>query len=90
MPYHHFENELRVRARSLLAGGELGCEPPVRVWGGYGSGLPCSLCTQPINRDDIEYQIAQHADGQLRISHFHFECHAAWQVECLDEAARMG
>lgn len=86
------ESELRERARELIREGRLPDRAPARVWGGPGSGVTCALCAQAIPATEMEYE-ADAAIGQsVRTLHFHFVCHAAWQLECLraDFDARTG
>jgi len=44
---------------------------------GYGHGLVCSLCAQPITPTQIEYELA---DGTSEVgdTRLHMWCHAAW------------
>jgi len=82
MPYHRIENVLRGRARELISAGHLPCGPPMHAWGGYGSDLACSVCEEPIPRQEVEYELEfREADG-ARIYRFHFLCHTAWAIEC--------
>jgi hypothetical protein len=79
MPLTELENQLRLRARDLIQRRQLpGNEPSGMVWGGSGSGEPCSLCGQCIMPDQVEYEV----DSQGRTYRLHFMCHAAWQFEC--------
>lgn len=77
------ESELREVARELIARGRLPRHAPNRVWGGTGSGLPCALCGKVIPAAEVEYETDSSVDGSIRTFHFHFVCHAAWQLECL-------
>lgn len=53
-----------------------------RVWGGRGSGLPCSLCGQPIERSDVEIELDEgQGQGGARVR-FHSSCHLQWQEAC--------
>ena len=88
MPYDRLDHELRPKARELIQEGHLTCAPPLRVWGGYGSDLRCSLCEKPIRSDDIEYEIEQPGAASVTIYRFHFDCHAAWQLECIWAASQ--
>jgi hypothetical protein len=47
-----------------------------RLWGGYGSGAPCSLCDEPVRPDEVEYEVETHPSATLR---FHQACHETWQ-----------
>ena len=81
MPLTKIENELRTQARSLIAEGRLPGAPAVRTYGGYGAGGICSLCSQPIKPEEVEFEI-EHTTLQGGPFRFHFLCHAAWQFEC--------
>lgn len=85
MPYNRLQNELYARARELIGNGRLPCATPVGIWGGYGSGLLCSLCNEVIQRDQVEYEIEFECGDGRKTYRFHFLCHAAWQVECARE-----
>jgi hypothetical protein len=75
------EQQLRVIARERIAGGELPCEPASRMWGGYGTGQLCSLCRDPIQPDQIEYEVERMAAGRDNLL-FHLVCQSVWQLEC--------
>lgn len=79
------DRDLKELAKQRIASGELPCPPAARTWGSHGSGAPCSLCAQPIQAHEIEYEVAtvdsrESAEG--RTVRFHLRCHAAWQAEC--------
>lgn len=78
-----FETQLRERARELIREGRLPDKAPARVWGGPGSGLPCALCGEIVPANEVEYETEGTAGGAIQVLHFHFVCHAAWQLECL-------
>jgi len=73
------ESELRWRALQRIEDGRLPLVLSTRIDAGYGTGVQCYLCDQPIAADKIEYDITDH-NGKLL--HFHFACHLAWQREC--------
>jgi hypothetical protein len=66
---------LAVRAHERIDAGLLPRVPPVRTWGGPGSGLTCSLCDQPITASEPEFELQLEAAVPVR---FHRECHAIW------------
>ena len=72
---------LTVRAHERIDAGLLPRVPPLRTWGGPGSGLACSLCDQPITSSEPEFELQLEADEPVR---FHRECHAIWEYarEC--------
>jgi len=74
------ESELRSCVLQRIEDGRLPVMLSTIIHAGYGQGIQCDLCDQPIVRDKIEYDVADpRRDGRL---HFHFACHAAWQHEC--------
>lgn len=77
------ESELRERARELIRDGRLPDRAPARVWGGPGTGVECALCAQAIPPNEMEYEADAAVGNAVRTLHFHFVCHAAWQLECL-------
>jgi len=74
------ERELRPIARERLAKGQLPREAHTRFWGGFGTGQPCSLCDEPIQPYEIEYEV--HIEAVVQALRFHRVCHYAWQLEC--------
>ena len=74
------ESELRSRVLQRSEHGRLPVALSTTIYAGYGQGIQCDLCDQPIARDKIEYDVAD-TRGDERL-HFHFACHAAWQREC--------
>ena len=77
------ESELRERARELIREGRLPDRAPARVWGGPGSGVTCALCAEAIPASEMEYEADAAVGSAVQTLHFHFVCHAAWQLECL-------
>jgi hypothetical protein len=77
------EAALRERARQKLRSGVLPASAEARVWAGPGLGLPCAVCDQAIERDDLEYELefALGPGTPLQPYRFHRRCHAAWQLE---------
>ncbi len=68
-------------ARKLIRDGRLPIVFSRNLIAGYGSGLPCCLCEQPIERQHVEYEVT--ASSRERELIFHLVCHAAWQLECV-------
>lgn len=88
MPLTKLEQELRPVARERIAKGQLPRRAPSKIWGGYGTGKPCSLCDQPIKPDEIEYEI-ECAEDAGHAYRFHRVCQSIWQLECArDEILR--
>jgi hypothetical protein len=75
------EKELRLIARELIAKGQLPHAAPIRFWGGFGTGLPCALCDQPIQSEEIEHEVRP-IEAAVQALRFHRVCHYAWQLEC--------
>jgi len=77
------EQELRTFARERIAKGELPGVPALReralrMWGGYGTGRLCSLCGEPVQGGQIEFEVES---GQHSLI-FHLVCQSVWQLEC--------
>jgi hypothetical protein len=56
-----------------------------RTWAGRGKGARCDLCKQPIEADQIEYELelstdpqVYTADPQVRNVKLHFHCYEQW------------
>jgi hypothetical protein len=78
------EAVLRQQARQAIQTGELPNRPPDRTWGGPGVGAPCSVCNDPVTRDQLEFEIQFAHDGAtpgLDKFHVHMRCFAAWEME---------
>ncbi len=81
-PFKEFP-ELRKLAADLILKHRLPITASRTLFAGYGNGSPCRLCSQPITRTDIEYELTDDTftrDG-IRL---HLWCHAAWQMELAD------
>jgi len=81
MPLTQLETELRLVARDRISKGQLPSAPPIRMWGGEGTGSPCSLCDKAI--EEAELEIEQRINGKVRTYHFHVLCESLWQLECV-------
>jgi len=55
---------------------------------GFGSGLDCLGCRQPIEREHLEY----HAFGVSYATavRLHWGCHVLWQLECVERTRLQG
>ena len=83
MPLTELEARLRPIARERIAQKTLPCEVPGQIWGGKGSGKPCSLCDLPIKADQVEYEVElPDVDGGNASWLFHIVCQSIWQLEC--------
>jgi len=80
--------ELRAKARGMIARGELPGRCTVFVDAEFGTGEHgCDLCGQPIAHRHVQYEIALPSPSD-RMLHFHLACHAAWRLECSAAARR--
>ena len=79
------ESELRARVLQRIGDARLPLALPTRIDAGYGEGVRCDLCDQPITSDKIEYDVTDPRSAKRL--HLHFACHSAWQREC---ALRLG
>lgn len=78
------ESLLRQKARDAFRGGKLPNRTPDRTWGGPGVGAACSVCGQPVRKDEKELEIEFARDGGdpgLDKFHLHIRCFAAWELE---------
>ena len=66
--------------RRKLDTGELPCEQPVTMWGGYGTREPCSACGALILTIQIAYEFDLPDRGTFR---FHAGCFGLWRAELL-------
>jgi len=53
---------------------------PARAWAGRGKGSCCDHCHQPIDADQIEYEIELVVDKHRRIARVHLECYEEWML----------
>jgi hypothetical protein len=77
------ESVPRVRAREAMKTGRLPDHRPERVWGGLGSGKPCAVCGEAVDKDDVELEL-QFASDQVAAAtsyHVHAKCFGAWETE---------
>jgi hypothetical protein len=75
---------LRERARAAIEAGKLPRRSADRTWGGPGVGAPCSVCDQPVTRDQMEFEVQFVNQGTapgLDVYHVHVRCFAAWELE---------
>lgn len=73
---------LRARAAHLMATGDLPSRAPQRSWGGPGGGEPCALCSVPIPREQLEFELEfpgdDGASSAAHICRFHTHCFDVW------------
>ena len=78
------EARLREQAREAVRTGKLPARAPDRIWGGPGIGASCAVCSKPVTRHEMEFEIefAHDADyPRLDTFHVHIRCFAAWEFE---------
>jgi hypothetical protein len=75
---------LRDSARAAIQAGKLPNSNPDRIWGGRGVGTVCAICSVPVTRDEMEFEIEFYQNGDTSTSvahHVHVRCFAAWEFE---------
>jgi hypothetical protein len=75
---------LRAKAREVIRTGKLPNRRPDRTWGGPGVGASCTICGEPVTKDQLEFEIEFSRDGNnpgLDKFHLHIRCFAAWELE---------
>jgi hypothetical protein len=83
MPLTELEIRLRGIARGRIERGDLPClSPPLRMWGGYGSGRRCVVCDSVIESADVELEVEENVEGRVTLMSFHVVCQSIWQLEC--------
>ena len=70
---------LLAKAERAIATGKLPSDIQARIWGGSGSGRPCSLCEEPLQPDQLEFELETGDLGDVR---FHMDCHRLWENAC--------
>jgi hypothetical protein len=73
--------ELRARIRRCIDEEWLPVFLPGRITAGYGSGLKCHACDQPIVPSEIKYDVQD--PGNAARLRFHLGCYVLWQTECV-------
>lgn len=75
------ETALRLLAKRKVETGALPRAAPESAFAGKGSGLPCSLCEQPITASEYEFEYAGAGDGDGgAIPRFHLRCQGIWRL----------
>ena len=58
---------------------------PQRTWAGHGSGGPCDLCGEPIDPQQIEYEVELSEDACVSVLNLHLSCFEVWMAcDCAD------
>jgi len=76
----HLERHARIRRH--IDEGLLPLHLPDRIIAGHGSGSKCTACDQPVNADEIEYDVEDPRNDAARLN-LHLECYLVWQIECV-------
>lgn len=53
-------------------------QKPTRTWAGRGTGSFCDLCHQPIEADQVEYEVELPPDSQVPVLNLHLACYEKW------------
>ena len=75
---------LREKARAAIKAGRMPTKLHQRLWGGSGTGGPCSVCDLPVSKDQPESEIEFTTNGvasSLVKFVLHVRCFAAWEFE---------
>jgi hypothetical protein len=75
------ESTLRAKARRLMQAGKLPNRQPDRIWGGQGTGTPCTVCNSPVRRDQAELEVEWSEGASKSNHHLHAFCFAALELE---------
>ena len=76
----NYEISLAGRIRTKLDAGQLPRSLSLALWSGFGSGIQCDGCQEPILKSQAEYQVQ--TDG-VPNDRLHKGCAALWQAELL-------
>ena len=78
MPEPAHRSDLELRAEEKIEAGELPAASAGRTRARGGSGQPCDLCCETVEKAGIEYEAEwQKAEG-VRLLRFHLDCFQAW------------
>jgi hypothetical protein len=73
---------LRAKARALVDAGRLPITLPNHRWGGPGTGSMCSVCGDPVGRDQMDIEVELAGPGSDATDHhFHVPCLSALEHE---------
>jgi hypothetical protein len=51
---------------------------PLRTWAGHGTGVTCNGCGEPIQTNEIEYEVEMPPGGEVATLNFHLACYRVW------------
>ena len=77
----HRETFLKHMAHQRLEAGELPNDRLARTWAGPGEGQACSVCDEPIEVEQVEYEVDVPDGEAFRTYRFHLVCHQIWLFE---------
>jgi hypothetical protein len=76
------EPAIREKARDAIRSGKIPSRAQRRTFGRPGSGDICSICAEPLRRDQLELEIDFQRPGAApEVHHLHPRCLAAWGLE---------
>jgi len=78
-PTRKGQDELRTQARERIRKELLPRVKPLRVWGGRGTGLACSLCDLPIRATEPEMELEFEGASEIPVR-FHLQCQSIWDA----------
>lgn len=82
------ETALRKIAHESIAAGLLPNHPPLKTWGGPGSGVKCALCGTFVDEDQLEFEVEFGPESGR--CYLHLACFSAWDTERKALLARGG
>jgi hypothetical protein len=51
---------------------------PLRTWAGHGTGVTCNGCGEPIQANEVEYEVEMPAGSEAPRLNFHLACYRVW------------
>jgi hypothetical protein len=86
------KSTLRQKALKAIRDGKMPRQYPKHLWGGPSSGARCTICGEPTNSGEIEFELEFTPPGDHR-GHgnptVHKRCFSEWEAACQDlEAGR--
>src|SRR5215510_12658049 len=78
------DGTLRQKAREAIVAGKLPHRRAERMWAGPGDGSRCAVCDEPVEHDEIEYELefTRGNDPSHASYHVHLRCFAVWAYVC--------
>lgn len=77
------ESVMHARAPEATNTGTLPDHRPARLWGGPGSGEPCAVCGDAVDKEDVELELQFTSDEGAGATnyHVHARCFGAWELK---------